>query len=253
LEDTNASLALNPDSYKALRTRARIHLELEHFEDAVRDFKAAQESAEGDGTAMGEVRSIAEEVKKAEVLLKRSKTKDYYKILSTHTFFILRLVVTKWLADIARDCADSEIKKAYRRESLIHHPDKVHTPVSLFLLSLTLNTGWRRGKVQNSHRGIHCPLRPPATKTLRHGRGRRRRVSRWGSRPHDGHANESRRDVGPNAGWTGWFRWVQWWWVRRGRIPRWRRRIWWGTYAWVWILDDACVGYIVSCTTRLFL
>ncbi|CEL56292.1 DnaJ homolog subfamily C member 7 homolog OS=Schizosaccharomyces pombe (strain 972 / ATCC 24843) GN=SPBC543,02c PE=4 SV=1 [Rhizoctonia solani AG-1 IB] len=107
LEDTNASLALNPDSYKALRTRARIHLELEHFEDAVRDFKAAQESAEGDGTAMGEVRSIAEEVKKAEVLLKRSKTKDYYKILN-----------------IARDCADSEIKKAYRRESLIHHPDK---------------------------------------------------------------------------------------------------------------------------------
>ncbi|CAE6443965.1 unnamed protein product [Rhizoctonia solani] len=107
LEDTNASLALNPDSYKALRTRARIHLDLEHYEDAVRDFKAAQESAEGDGAAAGEVRSIAEEVKKAEVLLKRSKTKDYYKILN-----------------VARDCADSEIKKAYRRESLIHHPDK---------------------------------------------------------------------------------------------------------------------------------
>lgn len=84
MEDTNASLALNPDSYKALRTRARIHLELEHFEDAVRDFKAAQESAEGDGAAVGEVRSLAEETKKAEVLLKRSKTKDYYKILSEY-------------------------------------------------------------------------------------------------------------------------------------------------------------------------
>ncbi|QRW16806.1 F-box/WD repeat-containing protein pof7 [Rhizoctonia solani] len=107
LEDTNASLALNPDSYKALRTRARIHLELEHYEDAVRDFKAAQESAESDGAAGGEVRSIAEEVRKAEVLLKRSKTKDYYKILN-----------------VARDCSDPEIKKAYRRESLIHHPDK---------------------------------------------------------------------------------------------------------------------------------
>ncbi|GAB1518568.1 hypothetical protein RhiTH_001630 [Rhizoctonia solani] len=107
LEDTNASLALNPDSYKALRTRARIHLELEHYEDAVRDFKAAQESAESDGAAGGEVRSIAEEVRKAEVLLKRSKTKDYYKILN-----------------VARDCSDAEIKKAYRRESLIHHPDK---------------------------------------------------------------------------------------------------------------------------------
>ncbi|KAB5593889.1 DnaJ like protein [Ceratobasidium theobromae] len=107
LEDTNASLALNPDSYKALRTRARIQLELEHFEDAVRDFKAAQESAEGDGAAVGELRSLAEETKKAEVLLKRSKTKDYYKILN-----------------VSRDSTDAEIKKAYRRESLIHHPDK---------------------------------------------------------------------------------------------------------------------------------
>lgn len=107
LEDTNASLSLNADSYKALRTRARIHLELEHFEEAVRDFKAAQECAEGDGAAVGEVRSIAEESKKAEVLLKRSKTKDYYKILN-----------------VSRDCTDTEIKKAYRRESLIHHPDK---------------------------------------------------------------------------------------------------------------------------------
>ncbi|CAE6474116.1 unnamed protein product [Rhizoctonia solani] len=107
LEDTNASLALNPDSYKALRTRARIHLELEHYEDAVRDFKAAQESAEGDGAAAAEVRGLAEEAKKAEVLLKRSKSKDYYKILS-----------------VPRDCSDAEIKKAYRRESLIHHPDK---------------------------------------------------------------------------------------------------------------------------------
>ncbi|KEP47008.1 DnaJ family C protein [Rhizoctonia solani 123E] len=107
LEDTNASLALNPDSYKALRTRARIHLELEHFEDAVRDFKAAQESAEGEGAAAAEVRALAEEVRKAEVLLKRSKSKDYYKILN-----------------IARDCSDADIKKAYRRESLIHHPDK---------------------------------------------------------------------------------------------------------------------------------
>ncbi|CUA68298.1 DnaJ homolog subfamily C member 7 [Pongo abelii] [Rhizoctonia solani] len=107
LEDTNASLALNPDSYKALRTRARIHLELEHYEDAVRDFKAAQEAAEGESAAAAEVRALAEEVRKAEVLLKRSKSKDYYKILN-----------------VARDSSDGDIKKAYRRESLIHHPDK---------------------------------------------------------------------------------------------------------------------------------
>ncbi|KAG8775529.1 hypothetical protein FRC12_001434 [Ceratobasidium sp. 428] len=107
LEDTNASLALNPDSYKALRTRGRIQLELEHFEEAVRDFKSAEEAAEAENAAIGEQRALAGETRQAEVLLKRSKTKDYYKILN-----------------ISRDCSDSDIKKAYRRESLIHHPDK---------------------------------------------------------------------------------------------------------------------------------
>ena len=48
------------------------------------------------------------ELKKAEAALKRSKTKDYYKILG-----------------VARDCGETDIKKAYRRESLKHHPDKV--------------------------------------------------------------------------------------------------------------------------------
>jgi len=46
-------------------------------------------------------------LKKAEAALKRSKTKDYYKILG-----------------VARDCGDADIKKGYRRESLKHHPDK---------------------------------------------------------------------------------------------------------------------------------
>jgi len=46
-------------------------------------------------------------LKKAEAALKRSKTKDYYKILG-----------------VARDCSEPDIKKAYRRESLKHHPDK---------------------------------------------------------------------------------------------------------------------------------
>jgi DnaJ homolog subfamily C member 7 len=45
----------------------------------------------------------------AEVELKRSKTKDYYKILG-----------------VAKDCSETDIKKAYRRESLKHHPDKVY-------------------------------------------------------------------------------------------------------------------------------
>ena len=39
--------------------------------------------------------------------MKQSKTKDYYKILG-----------------VPRDCSEFDLKKAYRRESLKHHPDK---------------------------------------------------------------------------------------------------------------------------------
>ena len=80
MADTEASLALLPSSFKALRTRARIHLHLEKFDAAVADFKSSIEQAEFEG-ADGDVRSLRVELKKAEAALKRSKTKDYYKIL----------------------------------------------------------------------------------------------------------------------------------------------------------------------------
>lgn len=96
-------------SFKALRTRARINLHLEHFDKCVADFKSAIHQAETDNnTSDSEVRALKAELKKAEVALKRSKTKDYYKILG-----------------VPRDCSDAEIRKGYRRESLKHHPDKV--------------------------------------------------------------------------------------------------------------------------------
>ncbi|THU97707.1 protein prenylyltransferase [Dendrothele bispora CBS 962.96] len=108
LEDTNISLELVSTSFKALRTRGRINIALEKFEDAVRDFKSSIEEAQKDGsTSDADVKALRSELKKAEAALKRSKTKDYYKILG-----------------LQRDCTESDIKKAYRRESLKHHPDK---------------------------------------------------------------------------------------------------------------------------------
>lgn len=106
LIDTEESIALYPGNFKTLRTRARIYLHLENFEASVADFKAALEQAKFEDS-VSEVRSLQTELKKAEAALKRSKTKDYYKILG-----------------VARDCTEAEIKKAYRKESLIHHPDK---------------------------------------------------------------------------------------------------------------------------------
>ncbi|KAI0758959.1 protein prenylyltransferase [Fomes fomentarius] len=106
LADTEASLLLNPTSFKALRTRARIHLHMENYDASIADFKSAIEQA-GFENCDADVRALKSELKKAEVALKRSKTKDYYKILG-----------------VERDCTDAEVRKAYRRESLKHHPDK---------------------------------------------------------------------------------------------------------------------------------
>ena len=114
LADTEASLELNATSFKALRTRARINLHLEKFDTAIADFNAAIEQA-GFENCDADVRALRAELKKAEIALKRSKTKDYYKILG-----------------VSRDCSDADIRKAYRRESLKHHPDKVR--VYLWLL-----------------------------------------------------------------------------------------------------------------------
>jgi len=96
-----------PTSFKALRTRARINLHLEKYEGAVADFKSAIEQAGMEGND-ADVRALKADLRKAEAALKRSKTKDYYKILG-----------------VSRDGNEGDIKKAYRRESLKHHPDKV--------------------------------------------------------------------------------------------------------------------------------
>lgn len=47
-------------------------------------------------------------MRSAELELKKSKRKDYYKILG-----------------IEKDADDNQVKKAYRKLAIIHHPDKV--------------------------------------------------------------------------------------------------------------------------------
>lgn len=89
----------NAEAHKVL---GQIHMELDEFEEAVSTFRRASELAEGDG-------SIGDELRRAEAALKQSKQKDYYKILG-----------------ISRRAKAKEIKKAYREQALIWHPDK-HT------------------------------------------------------------------------------------------------------------------------------
>lgn len=82
LVDTEESITLNDLSFKVYRTRARIYLHMEKYDAAIADFKTAMEQAESEGSD-GDVKALKNEIKKAEVDLKRSKTKDYYKILGT--------------------------------------------------------------------------------------------------------------------------------------------------------------------------
>jgi DnaJ family protein C protein 7 len=72
LTDCTDCLELNPSYFKALRTRGRIHLSLEAWEDAIRDFKAAYELAPA-GSA--DESALGREVKDAEAKFKKSKMK----------------------------------------------------------------------------------------------------------------------------------------------------------------------------------
>lgn len=102
LADVDEALKLHPEYTKALRTRARIHLAIEKYEESVKDFKEAL-----DHCTMEEKAGLEKEIRNAEKELKKSKRVDHYKILN-----------------VSKDATEVELKKAFRKQSLVHHPDK---------------------------------------------------------------------------------------------------------------------------------
>ena len=97
--DCDAALKADPTYIKAKKTRAKAVGESGNWEQAVKDLK---ELAEADPSP-----EMQKEVRSAEMELKKSKRKDYYKLLG-----------------VEKDADEPQIKRAYKKKALGCHPDK---------------------------------------------------------------------------------------------------------------------------------
>ena len=94
------TLSLKPQSLPGLLLQAQNQIDAEDFDAAISTLNTAKEHHPS-------AQNVQSLLQKAHTLSKRSKTKDYYKVLG-----------------VANDADDRTIKKAYRTATRLYHPDK---------------------------------------------------------------------------------------------------------------------------------
>ncbi len=94
-------LTLNSNSLQGLLYQAQKQMDAEEYDAAISTLNTARDNHPD---AQNTINSKLHE---AQVALRRSKTKDYYKVLG-----------------VSRDADDATIKKAYRASTKLYHPDK---------------------------------------------------------------------------------------------------------------------------------
>lgn len=101
IADCDKAFSLDPSYNKALRTKASALGSAGNWQECINVWSELKKK---DGE---DQQNIAREIRKAELELKKAQRKDYYKILG-----------------VEKSADDNQIKKAYRKLAIVHHPDK---------------------------------------------------------------------------------------------------------------------------------
>jgi DnaJ family protein C protein 7 len=114
--DYSSALKLDENYRKALLQRAKCYMKLREFDKAISDYEKVFK--------MDKSRESERLLENAKQALEKSKGKDYYQIFSIEKIEKSKGKDYYQIFSIEKNASLNEIKKAYKRRALDHHPDR---------------------------------------------------------------------------------------------------------------------------------